>query len=65
MSYEIDDNNEIKKEKEKNSIIHISDDNINHEEIIKKEKELQKYQKFVKNVEYDEPEEQNISEDEK
>ena len=65
MSYEIDDNNEIKKEKEKNSIIHISDDNINHEEIIKKEKDLQKYQKFVKNVEYDEPEEQNISEDEK
>ena len=61
ISYEIDENNEIKyeKEKERNSIIHISDDNVNLEEMIQKEKDLQKYQKFVKNVEYDEPEEQN------
>ena len=64
MSYEIENNEG--KEKERDSIIHISDDNFNKEEIIKKEKEkdLQKYQKFVKNVEYND-DEYNNSEEEK
>ena len=66
MSYEIDDNEGKKeKEKERDSIIHISDDNFNKDEIIKKEKDLQKYQKFIKHFDYDEPDEYNNFEDEK
>ena len=66
MSYEIDDNEGKKeKEKERDSIIHISDDNFNKDEIIKKEKDLQKYQKFIKHFDYDEPDEFNNLDDEK
>ena len=56
ISYEPDeDEKEINKEKERDSIIHISDnENINNQE-----NDLQKYQKFVKNVEYDFPENNN------
>ena len=51
ISYEIDEDEE-NKENGRNSIINISDDNLNDDEI----KDLNKYQKFVKNVEYNEPE---------
>ena len=51
ISYEIDEDEE-NKENGRNSIINISDDNLNNDEI----KDLNKYQKFVKNVEYNEPE---------
>ena len=61
ISYEPDeDEKEINKEKERDSIIHISDnENINNQENDSKENDLQKYQKFVKNVEYDFPENDN------
>ena len=51
ISYEIDEDEE-NKENGRNSIILISDDILNNDEI----KDLNKYQKFVKNVEYNEPE---------
>ena len=52
MSYEPEEEND---NNGKDSIIHISSDNINsHETNKKKGKNLKKYQKYVKNVEYDE-----------
>ena len=58
MSYEPDEIEDYK-EKGRDSIIHISDDeHLNHEDTnTNEEKNLQKYQKFVKNIEYDQPNE--------
>ena len=63
MSFEVEENEEKKekKEKERDSIINISDDNMNKDETIKKEKNMDKYQKFVKHIDYDEPNEYNNS----
>ena len=69
ISYEPDEDDGRKekgKENERDSIIHISDDeNEKKEENNIKENSLQKYQKFVKNIEYDEPEDTNNFNEEK
>ena len=69
ISYEPDEDDGKKekgKENERDSIIHISDDeHEKREENDIKENSLQKYQKFVKNIEYDEPEDTHNFDEEK
>ena len=69
ISYEPDEDDGKKekgKENERDSIIHISDDeNEKQEENNINENSLQKYQKFVKNIEYDEPEDTHNFDEEK
>ena len=69
ISYEPDEDDDKKekgKEKERDSIIQISDNEyIKHEDSNIKENDLQKYQKFVKNIEYDEPEDEHNLDEEK
>ena len=69
ISYEPDEDDGKKekgKENERDSIIHISDDeHEKREENNINENSLQKYQKFVKNIEYDEPEDTHNFDEEK